>query len=98
MDCIIKICTQNIELTWFLLIDKDFVGIEQMINNNFSHVNGNYYFQNLKGLFGIVYVPNLLNTQSRLDKASKSVFSLEAVTMPYKNGYLSISILHNKTI
>ena len=46
-------------------------------------------------LFNIAYVPSCLNVQSKLEEMPKRLFLRKAVSMPYKNGHVLISILHD---
>ena len=92
-----KIIHIYIQLNWFLLKKNDFAEIEQMIVDIFCHVKEKHNFQNLKTLFDIAYVPYCLNEQGRLDETCKRLFFWKAVSVPYKNGHLIISIWHNKT-
>ena len=48
-------------------------------------------------LFNIVYVPSCLNAQGKLEEISKRLFWRKAVSVPYKNGHVLISILHDIT-
>ena len=48
-------------------------------------------------LFNIVYVPSCLNAQGKLEEMSKRLFLRKAVSVPYKNGHVLISILHDIT-
>ena len=62
-------------------------------------------FQNLftvpceSKIFNIVYVPSCLNAnaQGKLEEMSKRPFLWKAVSVPYKNGHVLISILHDIT-
>ena len=91
--------------SWFLLTSGDFVLIEEIINEDLflCHVYKKHNFQNLftvrceSKLFNIVYVPSCLNAQGKLEETSNRLFLRKAVSVPYKNGHVLISILHDKT-
>ena len=46
-------------------------------------------------LFNIAYVPSCLNAQSKLEEMRKRLFLRKAVSMPYKNGHVLISVIHD---
>ena len=90
---------------WLLLTSGDFVLIEEIINEDLllCHVYKKHNFQNLftvpceLKLFNIVYVPSCLNAQGTLEEMSKRLFLRKAISVPYKNGHVLISILHDIT-
>ena len=88
---------------WFFLTCGDFVLIEEIINEDLflCHIYKKHNFQNLftvpceSKLFNIAYVPSCLNVQSKVEEMPKRLFLRKAVSMPYKNGHVLISILHD---